>query len=186
MSSTIFETLGIDPGVVIIALAILVLILLVLVIVCLVKLAHVREDYEDFMQGENGKSLEKAIKSKMHQFTDIETMAQQNRADIEALDRELGRTVQKVGMVKYDAFDEMGGKLSFALALLNRKNTGILLNTIHTADGCYIYIKEIIKGEGVLLLSEDEKEAVRRAVEGEDTLKQARRKRGKEEQAEEE
>ena len=179
MSSQIFENLGIDPGLVLIVLAILVVVLLIIVIICMVKISHLREDYEDFMQGANGQSLEETVKSKLQQFRDIESMAQKNHEDIEALDRELAGTVQKVGMVKYDAFDEIGGKLSFALALLNRKNTGILLNTIHTADGCYIYVKDIIKGEGVLLLSDDEKEAVRRAIEGDPGTKSAKDRKEK-------
>ena len=174
MNSSILDSLGIDPAYILSALAILVVVLLIIVIVCMVRLSHLRADYEDFMRGDNGQSLEKTIKTKLHQFNDLEAMAQQNRTDIEALDRELAHTVQKVGMVKYDAFDEIGGKLSFSLALLDRKNTGVLLNTIHTADGCYIYVKDIIKGEGVLLLSEDEKEAVRRAIEGDPTTQQVR------------
>ena len=177
MSSEIFENLGIDPAVILIALAVLVVVLLIVVIVCMMKLSSLRADYEDFMRGDNGKSLEKTIKDSIAQFHDLEEMAQQNRQQINALDQELGHTVQKVGMVKYDAFDEIGGKLSFALALLDRRNTGVLLNTIHTADGCYIYIKDIIRGEGVLLLSDDEKEAVRRAIDGEPQVQQVRLKK---------
>ena len=172
MSSAIFENLGIDPAYILIALTVLVTVLLIIVLICMVKLSHLRENYEDFMRGEKGQSLENSIKTKLQQLSDVEAMAQKNRDDIESLNQELGRTVQKIGMVKYDAFDEIGGKLSFALALLDRKNTGVLLNAIHTADGCYIYVKDIIKGEGVLLLSEDEKEAVRRAINGEPSAKE--------------
>ena len=63
-------------------------------------------------------------------------------------------------MVKYDAFDEMGGKLSFALALLDQNNTGIVLNVVHTREGCYTYIKEIIENNSVLVLTEEEKQAM--------------------------
>ena len=182
MNSQIFDSIGIDPGIILIVLAILVVVLLIIVIMCMTRLSRLRDDYEDFMKGEKGQSLEKTIKEKINQLSDIEALEQKNKADIEALDRELSGTVQKVGMVKYDAFDEIGGKLSFALALLNRKNTGILLNTIHTADGCYIYVKDIIRGEGVVLLSEDEKEAVRRAIEGEMSVKAERKRKEKEKQ----
>lgn len=67
-------------------------------------------------------------------------------------------TYQKIGVVKYDAFKEMGGKLSFVLVLLNKENTGFLLNSVHSSrEGCYTYLKEIIKGESFIELSEDEK-----------------------------
>lgn len=57
---------------------------------------------------------------------------------------------QKVGIVKYDAFHEMGGDLSFALTMLDENNTGWILNAMHSREGCYTYIKEVIKGEVIL------------------------------------
>ena len=67
-------------------------------------------------------------------------------------------------MVKYDAFHEMGGKLSFSLAMLNKVNDGFILNAVHSREGCYTYIKEVIKGNSVILLSEEEKEALDEAM----------------------
>ena len=63
---------------------------------------------------------------------------------ITRLEKSMGRSYQKRGIVKYDAFKEMGGKLSFACALLNDRNDGFIINSIHSKDGCYNYIKEII------------------------------------------
>ena len=67
---------------------------------------------------------------------------------------------QKSGLVKYDAFNELGGKLSFSLALLNETDDGYMLNTVHNRDGCYIYMKEIVKGNSIIMLTEEEKEAL--------------------------
>lgn len=53
----------------------------------------------------------------------------------------------KYGVEKYDAFDDVGGKLSFALALLDKENTGLILNAVHSRDNCFLYMKEIVKGE---------------------------------------
>ena len=66
--------------------------------------------------------------------------------------------------MKYDAFKEVGGKLSFALAMLDQENNGFVINAIHNRDGCYTYIKEIVKGESYIILGEEEKEALRQAV----------------------
>lgn len=68
-------------------------------------------------------------------------------------------------MVKYDAFNEMGGKLSFSLALLDQKNDGFIINAMHSREGCYTYIKEIIDGNSVIVLAEEEKEALNIAME---------------------
>ena len=73
-------------------------------------------------------------------------------------------TFQKVGLVKYDAFNEMGGKLSFSLALLNETNDGFIINAMHSREGCYTYIKEIMDGNSIIVLAEEEKEALDMAI----------------------
>ena len=65
--------------------------------------------------------------------------------------------------IKYDAFQEMGGKLSFSLCLLNEKEDGFIINAMHSREGCYTYIKEIIAGNCVIILSDEEKEALEMA-----------------------
>ena len=75
----------------------------------------------------------------------------------------LSSCVSKIGLVKYNAFDGMGGNLSFALALLDMDNDGVVLNCMHTREGCFNYAKEIIGGEAYVALSEEEKEAIERA-----------------------
>ena len=70
----------------------------------------------------------------------------------------------KYGVEKYDAFDDVGGKLSFALALLDRDNSGVILNAVHSRDNCFLYLKEIVKGESYVMLSQEELEALRKAV----------------------
>ena len=71
---------------------------------------------------------------------------------------------QKVGIVKYDAFNEMGGKLSFVITLLDGNNNGYIINSMHSREGCYNYIKEIVKGESYIELSEEEAESLERAI----------------------
>ena len=70
----------------------------------------------------------------------------------------------KYGIEKYDAFDDVGGKLSFALALLDKDNTCLILNAVHSRDNCFLYMKEIVKGESYVMLSQEEVEALRKAV----------------------
>ena len=76
----------------------------------------------------------------------------------------LTRTTNKIGIVKYDAFPDVGGKLSFALAMLDESNSGFVLNAIHSREGCYTYVKEIVKGESYIVLGQEEKDALRQAV----------------------
>ena len=73
-------------------------------------------------------------------------------------------SLKKVAVVNFDAFDDVGGKLSFALALLDKENTGLILNAVHSRDNCFLYMKEIVKGESYVMLSQEEVEALRKAV----------------------
>jgi hypothetical protein len=83
-----------------------------------------------------------------------------NESDIKKLFSNMKFTFQKVGLVKYDAFHEMGGKLSFSLALLNETNDGFVMNAVHSREGCYTYIKEIVDGNSIIVLAEEEQEAL--------------------------
>ena len=93
-------------------------------------------------------------------------MNQMLREDIIGLRKNQRITYQKTGLVKYDAFREMSGKLSYSLALLDKENNGILINSMYSREGCYSYVKEIIKGESYINLSEEEAEALKLAVNG--------------------
>lgn len=141
------------------------LLLLVLIIIISIKQSKLNKKYKKFMSGATGENLEGQILSR---FADIDNL----KADSKFLNDELTKvkenlliTYQKVGVVKYDAFKEMGGKLSFVMALLDKNNNGVLLNSVHSSrEGCYTYLKEIIKGESFLELSEDEKKALNQAL----------------------
>lgn len=89
-----------------------------------------------------------------------------NRESIKELSKKQETAFQKLGLVKYDAFTEMGGKLSFALALLDEKNNGFIINSVHSSEGCYSYTKWVKEGDSQLALSNEEKVAVERAING--------------------
>ena len=84
--------------------------------------------------------------------------------DIHNLKKQYKKTLNKYGIVKYDAFDDVGGKLSFALAMLDSDNTGFIVDAIHSRDNCFLYLKEIVKGESYIMLSDEEVEALKNAV----------------------
>ena len=128
------------------------------------KYNRLKSSYTTFMRGKDGKTLEESM---MSGFSDVEAIlkyTKQNRTDIQKLNKKMEKSYQKVGIVKYDAFNEMGGKLSFALALLDKNNTGLILNAVHSRDNCFLYLKEIVKGESYVVLSQEEVEALRKAV----------------------
>lgn len=164
MESKILETLGIDPGILIIALFVLVVVLFLFVISVNMKYTRLKSSYNSFMRGKDGRTLEDSI---FERFEDLDRLTEstlKNRQAIRKINEEMMSNFQKVGILKYDAFHEMGGKLSFALTLLDGNNSGYIINSMHSREGCYNYIKEIVKGESYIELSEEEAESLDRAI----------------------
>lgn len=157
---SISEYLGIDFDYIVIGLAALVLILIILTLVNIVQMSKLKKKYKLFMGGENAKSLEDILMKRMNQIDGLVASNSKNERNIESIIKTLHFTYQKMGLVKYDAFREMGGKLSFSLAMLDEKNDGFIINAMHTREGCYTYIKEIIDGNSIITLAEEEKEAL--------------------------
>ena len=137
-----------------------ILILLVVMIVLCVNLGRLSKKYNKFMGGKNAKSLEKDIMGLYEDNKLIKASMEKNRKDIENLYRKLEGAFQKIGIVKYDAFNQMGGQLSFSLALLDENDNGFILNSVHSTEGCYSYTKEIKGGLCEISLGDEEKQAL--------------------------
>ena len=157
----IFEQFGIDLGYVVIGMAGVIFIMFIMLLVTMIKNAGLRKRYKKFMAGENGKSLEKAILDKFSAIDTLEDNVEDIYHKIKAINGQLITAYQKIGIVKYDAFKEIGGKLSFVLVLLTAEDNGFILNSMHsTKDGCYTYAKEVVGGEAFVILSEEEQQAL--------------------------
>ena len=155
-----FGIITINGAYLIIGLTVLLIICFIMVISLLCKLKNLTKRYEDFMGGRDGRTMEEMIKSKLGEIEDIKLKSFKNGKDIAELFEKMEKTVCKVGLVKYDAFNEMGGKLSFALVLLNEHNTGLSMNSMHGPEGSYVYVKEIINGQSYIALGDEEQKAL--------------------------
>ena len=164
MESKILQALGIDPGIIIIALFVLIIVLFILLISVNMKYTRLKLSYNSFMRGKDGRTMEESIFERFEELDNLTAMTMKNRSAIRKINEEMMSNYQKVGILKYDAFHEMGGKLSFALTLLDGNNNGLIINSMHSREGCYNYIKEIVKGESYIELSEEEAESLERAI----------------------
>ena len=162
--SGIFDALGIDPGIIIIILLLLVIILLFSVVSSNMRLSRLERKYKMFMKGSDAQSLEKVFTRKFAQIDRLYEAKEDHEHDINFIKKNFALIFSKYGVEKYDAFDDVGGKLSFALALLDKENTGLILNAVHSRDNCFLYLKEIVKGESYVMFSQEEVEALRKAV----------------------
>ncbi len=156
---TYFLILGIMGG-----MLLLVIFLLIMTINTRKKLKKLIRNYTDFMRGKDAESMEEAILKKFAEVDNLEEKDRQKQQKIKDLYEKLKGAYQKMGIVKYDAFHEMGGKLSFSIAILDEENNGYVMNSMHSQEGCYTYIKEIIKGKSFITLGEEEKQALEQAI----------------------
>lgn len=164
MESKILAAIGIDPAIILIVMFILIIVLFIMLMNVSLKYERLRYSYQSFMRGRDVKNMEDAILDKFDELDEISEVSSRIRQENIKLREDILDCYQKVGILRYDAFNEMGGKLSFVLTLLDGNNNGFILNSMHSREGCYNYIKEIVKGESYIELSEEETESLERAI----------------------
>ncbi len=164
MQSQLLNAIGIDPGIIMLFIMILMVFILLYLVRVSVRLSRFLKRYKIFMRGKDAVSLEKAFAQKFLEVDRLIELSKNQAIEITRIKDILSKTTNKIGIVKYDAFPDVGGRLSFALAMLNEDNSGFVLNAIHSREGCYTYVKEIVKGESYIVLGTEEKEALRQAV----------------------
>ena len=168
MISIFLTSNGIDPfyvkaGIVALIL-ILFLILLIMQIRLMGKFKKLYRTYDRFMRGKDMESMEETVLAQFERIEALEKSNEEKDRQIESIFENLQHVYQKTGLVKYDAFREMSGKLSYAVALLDKEENGILVNSMYSREGCYSYVKTISGGKCSIEMSEEEQKALKIAV----------------------
>lgn len=164
MTEGILSSLGIDVGYLIILLFIIQLLLFIMLISINMKYNRIKRSYFSFMRGKDGKTLEKSFESRFQEMDEIAKRTEASEEKIRELYKSLKKSYQKKAIVRYDALNEMNGDISFVLAMLNEENSGWIFNSMHSKNGCYNFVKEIVKGESYIELASEEKECLERAI----------------------
>ena len=141
-------------------------ILLVLVVYLMIKMSKINKRYNEFIKkiGNSG-NIEEDLKKYMDRVEKIERQNAELVRACDILDNNLKSCIQKTGMVRYNAFRDTGSELSFALALLDREDNGIVLNGIYSREMSNIYAKPVKNGIATYKVSEEEERAIAKAVE---------------------
>ena len=167
MNSNILQSIGLgnlDIAYLFLILLVFIVVLFVIIILQMKKLNQLQKRINKFMTGKDAKSLEKDIVGLYEDNKFLKINVDKNKKDIRTLYKNMEHAFQKIGLIKYDAFQQMGGKLSFSLALLDENNNGFILNSVHSTEGCYTYTKEIKNGECDISLGEEEQQALDMAI----------------------
>lgn len=164
MEHSILNNLGIDPGYIILGLAILTLISIIITVICFSQYRKLYRRYDVFMRGKDAETLEDTILDLMDEAAFLRAADRDNKDLFESLIEQMKSGYQKTGIVKYNAFKGMGGNLSFVIAFLDGNNSGVILNSVHSREGCYLYIKDVLEGKTEVILGSEEKEALEQAL----------------------
>lgn len=142
------------------------IVLLIGFVVLLAKFSSLNKKYKNFMvKLGNGKNLEEDLETYMYRVNKVEKQNAEITNQVDLMDKDLRKCIQKVGIVRYNAFKDVGSDLSFALALLDEQNNGIVLNGIYSREMSNIYAKPIENGKSKYVVSEEEAQAIQKAME---------------------
>ncbi len=148
-----------------IILSVIIIVMFILYIINLIELGKIRREYKKFMEKiGKGNNIEEILDKHIEKINKTIVKNEELEKFCIKLDTDIKTCIQKVGIYKYNAYKDVGSELSFTLALLNEKNDGVVINGIYSRDMSNIYAKPVEKGSSPYKMTEEEKEAVKRAI----------------------
>jgi hypothetical protein len=153
-------------GAIVVGLFITVLLLLIVMIVQARRLSRFRRRLDSLTRGVEGRSIEAVLDAHLDKVLAVERELDDLSARSVVLESDSRRAIQRVGIVRFNPFDDTGGNQSFALALTDQKGDGFIVSSLHARVGTRLYAKSVVAGRSDATLSAEEAEALRLALAG--------------------
>ena len=148
-----------------IVISVLLCILCIAFIIIIATFSSLNKRYKEFMKKiGDGKNIEEDLENYMYRVERVEKQNAEIKGFIDSIDANMANCIQKIGIVRYNAFKDTGSDLSFALAMLDEKNNGVVLNGIYSREMSNIYAKPVENGKSNYTISEEEQEAIQKAI----------------------
>lgn len=141
---------------ILISMAIIIVLLFILVVVLFKAINKLENKYRRMMKGSSGKNIEQLIISQLDKIEDANKLAKEALNECETVKVKMKECVQKVAIMRYKAFEDVGSDLSFSIAILDDNNDGVMLTGIYSRQESITYAKPIDKGISRYDLSEEE------------------------------
>ncbi len=129
------------------------------------KLSRLNKKYERLMTGVEGGNLERILMKHLDDVRQAKDDIVQLDSRCQALREQLKGCIQRAGIVRFNAFDDTGSDLSYAIALMDENNNGVVLSSIFGRSEARCYAKPIVNGQSTYFLTQEEKEAMQKALE---------------------
>ncbi|MDP4179885.1 MAG: DUF4446 family protein [Bacillota bacterium] len=124
------------------------------------KINKLKRKYNRFMSGEGDKNIEEILEKNLDKTDEIILKNKEIEDHLKEIDNKIIKCVQKVGIIRYNAFDNVGSDLSFSIALLDINDDGFVLSGIYSRESSSTYAKPIKSGKSTYILSVEEVQAV--------------------------
>ena len=136
-----------------------------IMIVLLCKFNNLSKKYKNFISKfEDGNNIEESLENYAYKVKKVEEQYARVEGEILNINNNIESCIKKFGIVRYNAFEDVGSDLSFVIALLNQQNDGIILNGIYARETSNIFAKPIKNGMCIYAMSKEEKEAIKKAI----------------------
>lgn len=141
--------------------------LIALIIVLFVRNHRLKQKLDVFFSGKDAKDLENVLLEQLNETKELDSEIQE-LFEISNRLRELGvKSIHKTSVIRFNPFKEVGGNQSFSVALLDGKNSGVIISSLHTREGTRVYAKPVVSGQADgFPLTEEEKAAITQAISG--------------------
>jgi len=145
------------------AVSIIAILAIIMTMVLYFRMKRFEKAYSSLQAFMSGIRMEDLLKANLKEVRELSHQVSSQGARLEKIEEKLRRDIDRAELVRFNSFKNMGGELSFALALLNQEGTGVVLTGIHTIEESRIYCKAIDKGQATVKLNKEEKEAIEKA-----------------------
>jgi hypothetical protein len=139
---------------------ILVIIILILTLVNFTKIRRLKAKYKSFMSGSDAVNIEELLEECIKRVNNVNIKNKEIENKINGVERNVLNCIQKVGIVRYNAFDNVGSDLSFSIALLDSNDDGVVLSGLYSRESSSTYAKPISSGNSKYVLSAEEIKAI--------------------------
>jgi len=143
--------------------------ILLIVILCyyIDKVTRLRRRFERFMTpNSKNHNIEAMLLENIRLINDVRETNERLKIEQDYINSRLKTCIQYMGIVRYNTFEDVGGDLSYAIALMDEDKNGVVLNSLYYREGCYTYGKPVIAGESKYQLSTEEQQAIDKALAG--------------------
>jgi hypothetical protein len=151
-------------GPILAVLGILVAMLLAVVFVLGTRITELRRRLEQLTRGSDGRSLEAVLDAHLDKVFAVSREVDDLAGRTAVLEADAGSAFRRIGLVRFNPFEDTGSNQSFALALLDASGNGFVVSSLHARAGTRVYAKVVTGGRAETQLSQEEAEALSAAL----------------------